>query len=312
MSALNPEGAKVSELLPLNYAEEALAAEAAKARSARPVVALVQVEGESPYQSYTPQSSVIFGILKQMKEDFETKLSKIQGEESKNAEDYEALVGAKTKELDALKKKLDAMQEEYFANKKGLIDAKEDLELTRDLLKKDKEFLQNLRLTCQDLDHQWELRSKTRTEELKAVSETIAIITEDDARETMARAIPKFLQTQATAGMALRAKAAAVLRRAAQDTDFDADDLLASWRGRSGTPQRPHTAAAPRTMLSTLALTVQLDAFTKVKAAMDTMVAELKAEQREEVESKAFCDKEFNENAKMTYKKEEEKADLEA
>merc|ERR1719299_116362 len=49
-----------------------------------------------------------------------------------------------------------------------------------------------------------------------------------------------------------------------------------------------------------------------VKAAMDKMVADLKAEQEEEVEFKLFCDSEFDANEKMTYKKTEEKEDLEA
>merc|ERR1719274_384143 len=44
---------------------------------------------------------------------------------------------------------------------------------------------------------------------------------------------------------------------------------------------------------------------------MDQMVAELKAEQLEEVKLKEFCTKEFNENEKQTYIKTEEKEDLE-
>merc|ERR1719181_2561959 len=108
-----------------------------------------------------------------------------QKEEAQSAQAYAEMVEAKTKELEALKEKLDMMQDEYFTNKKGLIDAKEDLELTRAQLKKDKEFLQNLLLTCQDLDHQWEQRSKMRSEELLAVTEAIAIITEDDNRELL-------------------------------------------------------------------------------------------------------------------------------
>merc|ERR1719421_216188 len=70
--------------------------------------------------------------------------------------------------------------------------------------------------------------------------------------------------------------------------------------------------SGPRSRLSTLALSVQLDAFTKVKAAMDKMIAELQAEQKEEVEFKMNCVKELDDNEKMTYRKTEEKEDLEA
>merc|ERR1719311_1793298 len=68
---------------------------------------------------------------------------------------------------------------------------------------------------------------------------------------------------------------------------------------------------SPRAKLSTLAMSVQLDAFTKVKEAMDQMVAELKEEQAEEVKLKEYCTTEFNENEQQTYTKTEEKEDLE-
>merc|ERR1740121_2358069 len=47
----------------------------------------------------------------------------------------------------------------------------------------DVKFLSDLRLECQDLDHQWEQRSKARQEEIVAVSDAIRIITNDDARD---------------------------------------------------------------------------------------------------------------------------------
>jgi ABC-type transporter Mla subunit MlaD len=64
--------------------------------------------------------------------------------------------------------------------------------------------------------------------------------------------------------------------------------------------------------LSTLAVSVSLDSFTKIKEMMDKMVVDLKKEQQEEVEFKAYCGKEMDNNEKTTYQKEEQKADLEA
>merc|ERR1719401_1156633 len=64
--------------------------------------------------------------------------------------------------------------------------------------------------------------------------------------------------------------------------------------------------------LSTLAVTVGLDSFTKIKEAMDKMVAELKEEQEKEVKFKAYCTKELNQNEKETYENTEQKEDLEA
>merc|ERR550514_1779471 len=63
--------------------------------------------------------------------------------------------------------------------------------------------------------------------------------------------------------------------------------------------------------LATLAVSTQLDAFTKVKEAMDKMLAELKKQQKDEYEKWEFCKKEIDANEDMTKVKEQEKEDLE-
>jgi predicted RNase H-like nuclease (RuvC/YqgF family) len=62
--------------------------------------------------------------------------------------------------------------------------------------------------------------------------------------------------------------------------------------------------------LATLAIRVRLDAFTKVKKAIDDMIAELSKQQEDEVKHKDFCVDEFNTNQLQTEKKEREKTDL--
>merc|ERR1719169_22144 len=123
-----------------------------------------------------------------------------------------------------------------------------------------------------------------------------------------------FLQVDSQAEFRLRrTRAAAALRTAAKSPDFDADELLAAWRGRKGGHAGPiGVTGGPRNRLSTLAVTVSLDSFTKIKEAMDKMTADLKLEQEEEVKFKAHCDKEFDVTEKSTYTKTEEKEDLEA
>jgi len=58
-------------------------------------------------------------------------------------------------------------------------------------------------------------------------------------------------------------------------------------------------------------MAVQLDSFTKVKEMMDKMLAELKKQQQEEAEFKAYCIKELDQNEKTTYDKNELRKDLE-
>merc|ERR1712173_377530 len=61
--------------------------------------------------------------------------------------------------------------------------------------------------------------------------------------------------------------------------------------------------------LAALAYRVKLDAFTRVKKAIDDMVAELLKEKEDEIKHKDFCVDEFNTNQMQTEKKEREKQD---
>merc|ERR1712029_1196985 len=62
--------------------------------------------------------------------------------------------------------------------------------------------------------------------------------------------------------------------------------------------------------LSNLAYRVRLDAFTRVKKAIDDMVAQLLKEKEDEIKRKDFCVDEFNTNQLQTEKKERENKDL--
>merc|ERR1719262_1160558 len=63
--------------------------------------------------------------------------------------------------------------------------------------------------------------------------------------------------------------------------------------------------------ISTLAVQARLDAFTKVKASINSMIEALAKEQEEEVQFKDFCVEEINTNEKETQSKEQKKGALE-
>merc|ERR1712179_293698 len=78
-----------------------------------------------------------------------------------------------------------------------------------------------------------------------------------------------------------------------------ASKLLSTMAAKLGNPR-----------LATLASQVKLDAFTRVKKAIDDMVAQLLQEKADEIKHKDFCTDEFNTNQLQTEKKEREKEDL--
>jgi hypothetical protein len=237
--------------------------------------------------SYAPASGQIFGILKQMKEEFESNLAKMQAEEKTGQSDFADLKSAKQAEIAAGKTMSKEKTQALADAGDDLAKAKEDLDLTREALASDTKFLGDLRLRCQASDKDWELRAKTRNDEIAAISETIKILSDDDAFDLFSKTAG-FLQTgaESKAQLQMRAKASRVLRNLGQKEK--SLNLLA------------------------LSQKVKLDGFVKVKKAIDEMAADLKTQLADEVKQRDFCVAEFQENEKQTLVKNNEIKDLSA
>jgi chromosome segregation ATPase len=236
-------------------------------------------------QSYAPQSGEIFGILKQMKETFETNLSDSQKEELANQKAYEDLKAAKEEEIAAGQAQIDAKTQELATTDEKLAQAKEDIEDTKNNLSADEQFLMMLKEKCSTTDAEWEERQKTRQLEIEACSKALAVLSSDDAHDLFTKTFnPAFVQKESSARSERRNKASALLAQIAK---------------KVGNPR-----------LATLASQVKLDAFTRVKKAIDDMVAQLLQEKADEIKHKDFCVEEFNTNQLQTEKKERHKEDL--
>merc|ERR1719217_1803835 len=133
------------------------------------------------------------------------------------------------------------------------------------------------------MDAAYAARQKIRTEEQEAVSEALGIITSDEAKDLM------FFQ-----------KLSVTTRRLTKKTD---EALRARVVKALKQVNGPH--------VSVLAIMAKTDVMAKVKEAIDTMVAELKKQQKDEVKKKDFCVEELYQNERQTTAKYEYKADLE-
>merc|ERR1719240_2403454 len=109
---------------------------------------------------------------------------------------YEDLKSAKESEISAGTDLKDTKTQELADTDAKLASDKEDLEDTRNSLAADQKFLMNLKETCQMTDQEYAERTKTRTEEIKAVSEALAILSSDDAHDTFTSTF-NFVQTSA-------------------------------------------------------------------------------------------------------------------
>jgi hypothetical protein len=238
------------------------------------VASFIQAQPSSD-GSYAPASGQIFGILEQMKETFETNLAATQKDENANQELFESVKAAKDAELAAGRKQIDTKTEELATTDEKNAEAKQNVKDTKLSLAADEEFLAMLKETCSRMDAEWEARQKTRSMEMEACSKALAVLTSDEAHDMFAKTF-NFMQTGSMSTR--RSQAAAVLKR------------------------------YPR--LAMISNSIKLDAFEKVKAAIQDMIGALQKEKADEIKHKDFCVEEFNTNQLATEKKTREKDEL--
>merc|ERR1719460_3526761 len=107
-------------------------------------------------------------------------------------------------------------------------------------------------------DSEWEERQKTRQLEMEACSKALAVLSSDDAHDLFTKTFnPSLVQKESSMHSERRAQASKLLSEVARKMKN------------------------PR--LATLAVRVRLDAFTRVKKAIDDMVAQLTKEKEDEI-----------------------------
>lgn len=249
------------------------------------------MQEEGPFAAdFAPQSGAIFGILKQMKEEFESNLAKAEADEKAATTAYDELKATKDKEIKALEDQTDSKTAALAQSNQAIANDKESLDDTEDTLAADQKFLADLKSKCANFDADFEARKKLRTEEITAVSETISILTSEEAQDTFVKgqASMDFVQTTMSKFDA-RQKASKILLAAAQK------------------------AHSPRlTALAQMTKVKGVDVFAKVKAKIDTMVEALRQESKDEIADRDECIAQLNENEKQTAEKTDTRNDLTA
>jgi len=244
-------------------------------------------DSETGNTEYEPASGAIFGILKQMKESFETNLAQAQDAEAKAAYEFDEMKAAKEKEIKTSTDLVDKKMGELARVDEKNAEAKENKDDTEAALAADQAFLADLKERCASMDEEYAARTKGRQLEIEAVSKALAFLNSDEAHDLFTRTFnPVLLQVatvdkrrQAVANMlktvALKAKDKRVLR------------LAAKLRKAGDNP-----------------------AFDKVKQEVDEMIDTLKKEQNDEIKKRDYCIGALNTNERDMGMKERDKEDL--
>jgi len=211
-----------------------------------------------------PVESVI-GVLDGLKDQFTADIQTVKDDEAVQVKQFEELSTAKKEQIQAGSKQIENKKEEKANADEERAHKSQEIKDTQAQIGADADFEAEVKAQCATMDAQWDERSKTRAEELEAISKAVAILDGEDAHDTFAKSL-SFFQKSKTSSLD---EAAATLRAAGKKLD---------------------------SRLMTLALRMKIDSFPKVKEAMDDMVSALKKEQQDEIAQKDFCVKSFREN----------------
>merc|ERR1719281_794335 len=144
-------------------------------------------------KSYNSRSGSILGILKQQGDEFAKNLAAAQKEELDALVSFQKLAAAKNAEIAAATKQKENKEVALSNLMDKAAKAKEDIEATTNTLTADEKYLLEATKSCKFEDEEYAKRSKVRNEEIKALSETLNILTGDEARSLFDKTI-SFVQ----------------------------------------------------------------------------------------------------------------------
>merc|ERR1719191_642255 len=192
----------------------------------------------------------------------------IQQEEDAK-KNYEALMAAKQKEVDAAIAAIESKIKRIGELGIEIVNLKEDLDDTTATFMEDQKFLGDLEKNCGTKEKEWALIQKTRQDELLAIADTIKILNDDDALELFKK----------TAGASLL------------QVELTNQQVLMQARKALGHAGKRRNVGVD---LIALALTGKKVDFTKVIKMMDDMVVLLGKEQADDDHKKEYCTIQFD------------------
>merc|ERR1719160_1785428 len=154
-----------------------------EAEDRKNVVAFLQENGD-----YAPASGQIVGILKGMKDDMEAELKEAIAAEEKAITGFGELKASKEKEIEMATEAIETKTGRSGDVAVSAVQTKDSLGDTEDELADAEKLLGQLATECKTKEAAWAESSKVRAEEVKAISEAISILNDDDALDVFKKA----------------------------------------------------------------------------------------------------------------------------
>merc|ERR1719160_2208601 len=184
-------------------------------------------------ESYSPASTTIMGILKDMYDTFVKNLESETTTESTAQMNFEDLMATKEKEMASLQAELKVRTAEHAEALIQVADASQELDDTTQQMKADIDFFEDTKAACQAKADAWAERVRARTEELAGIDKAIEILTSDDAKALFGKAIKPgaekgFLQISKGQGAQSKEKTYKALKKLSEKTHSKRLALIAA------------------------------------------------------------------------------------
>merc|ERR1719217_1304060 len=262
------------------------------------VVAFLQENGD-----YAPQSGQIVGILKGMKDDMEAELKEAIATEEKAIAGFADLKASKEKEIEMATEAIETQTGRSGEVAVSIVQTKDGIEDTTEELADTEKFITQLATECKTKEGEWAEKCKVRAEEVKAISETIAILNDDDALDVFKKARgASFVQEQL--GFLQKSNSLASKARKAQA-------IIAAAARKANNAQM-------NVLLYTLNSHLRMSSKGKSRGLesvikmIDDMVVLLGKDQSDDDKSKTFCEDELEKTTDEQTAATEKKAQVEA
>jgi len=136
---------------------------------------------------YVKSSGKILKTLGGLKTTFEKNLKEAQDQEKAAKESYDTLSASKTKMLETARKALIDMVGESGASGVAKEDAQNEVEALEAQVVADTKFITEAETAYTSKSKEWDVRKGLRSQEMLAMSQAIAVLASDDAKDQMAK-----------------------------------------------------------------------------------------------------------------------------
>merc|ERR1719215_1886112 len=214
-----------------------------------------------------------------MHQTFTSNLKDASDAEAKAKADYDKLTAAKDGQLTAAQTALNKMESEGGAKGMSRQESQDEVDALKTQVTNDEKFIKQTQDALTKKKASWKVRSDLRAGELAAISKAISILHNDDARDLFKKSFDSqfFLQLGQTSQRTLVQKARAALQDAARQSG---DQRLLSL----ATDLAPFKSVKGR--------------FAPIITAIDKMIANLKSEEQQDLDTKQTCESDRMENTR--------------